>query len=201
MSTDTNFLVQELGNRLGYTVPPWGWSCYLAHIGQTSTCHEVWLSWFLLKGNRNYHLSHWLYKQEERNLSVFEMEELFIYLKESKRNLNIHYLAFWSYLTRWKMRRSSVLRWVRESWSITEYTPRIVSFLSWRPTNSKGSKGDSISPLLCYDFLLVRCREPGSSALEFQGRLLELWQTLSDHQSPTACVLFTKQSPEFSSVS
>lgn len=37
------------------------------------------------------------------------------------------------YLTRWKMRRSRVLRWVRESWSMTEYTPRTVSFLSWRP--------------------------------------------------------------------
>lgn len=38
-----------------------------------------------------------------------------------------------AYLTRWKMRRSRVLRWVRESWSMTEYTPRTVSFLSWRP--------------------------------------------------------------------
>jgi len=38
-----------------------------------------------------------------------------------------------TYLTRWKMRRSKVLRWVRESWSMTEYTPRTASFLSWRP--------------------------------------------------------------------
>lgn len=38
-----------------------------------------------------------------------------------------------TYRTRWKMRRSKVLRWGRESWSMTEYTPRTVSFLSWRP--------------------------------------------------------------------
>lgn len=37
------------------------------------------------------------------------------------------------YLTRWKMRRSRVFRCVLLSWSITEYTPLIISFLSCKP--------------------------------------------------------------------
>lgn len=52
---------------------------------------------------------------------------------------------YWSlsevaHLTRWKMRRSSVLRCVLLSWSITEYTPRITSRLSGWPERTTSTR-------------------------------------------------------------
>lgn len=57
----------------------------------------------------------------------------------------LYYLADFDYLTRWKTRRSRVFKWVLLSWSITEYTPLIISFLSCKPGETF-QQGKSLFP-------------------------------------------------------
>lgn len=58
-----------------------------------------------------------------------------------------------THLTRWKMRRSSVLRCVLLSWSITEYTPRITSRLSGWPEKKTSTRHQSKKHFILWNCL------------------------------------------------
>lgn len=79
------------------------------------------------------------------------------------KNWTVSFLGLIPYLTRWKMRRSRVLRCVRLSWSMTEYTPWITSRLSGWPGNTRPTSGAQTGFLY-----ITLCQNSSFSASGFQ---------------------------------